>query len=109
MSNQDKSNDEYYKKYLKYKIKYTNLKLQLKGGDWMPMENSNDAFTSYKSTNNPAAGAYHCTIYHKSGDVHCKNGSNKVCGTFKNRTETRETDRRACELLRDFKAQFRLN
>jgi hypothetical protein len=107
MSYQDKSNDEYYKKYLKYKIKYTNLKLQLKGGDWTRMENSNDAFTSYKSTNNPAAGAYHCTIYHKSGDVHCKNGSNKVCGTFSG--VYKNTDKKACDLLKNFKEQFGLN
>ena len=39
-----------------------------------------EPFTSYE--NNKEESNIHCTIYHKSGDVHCRNAGKKRCGYF---------------------------
>jgi len=78
------------KKYLKYKIKYLELKNLLGGdGEWYQWGKKNNNFTSYKNydfSHRPPNQEpnIHCTKF-KSGDKHCKRDSGTPkhkCGFF---------------------------
>ena len=89
---------DYYKKYIKYKTKYINLKkIMIGGSEWIEQDHTklinNRSFASYQKVGQEEGKSWHCSVHFKHGNLHCKSNGTTSHGSFTGKDDKTKPDK----------------